>query len=237
LIGGVPLNRVHELEYEPGEVRLNVNYETSKMYIEKEPSEEYRTALETGRTQLQSLRNNPDQLLNIKDQKFEEELRAEEARKAKMEQEMMEKNEEDAQIRKNIQANNPEAVVKMDSKTLALVIATAVAGAGAASLFSANDENSNDSTVAQNETIDTESLIENITEISNASPSDTSSDDQSVEDDNQKPLVLTKKYISWDPDEDDGGLAWIGSLEDMLSIDVDDSPPNDNNSSDESSWQ
>lgn len=236
LIGGIPLNRVHELEYEPGEVRLNINYETSKGYIEREPSEEYRSALGTGRTQLQSLRNNPDQLLNIKDQKFEAELRAEEARKAKVEQEIMVKKEEDSKSRKNLQANNPEAVVKLDAKTLTLVSATIVAGAGAASLFSVDDEKSNDSNTVQNEIMDDEPSMDVIMENSSASPSGPPSDNELPKDDNQKPLVLTKQNMTWDPDEDDGGLAWIGSLEDMLSTDVDYTPPPSENSS-ESSWQ
>ena len=236
LIGGVPLNRVHELEYEPGEVRLNINYESSKRYADREPSEEYINALAVGRKQLKSLRNNPDQLLNIKDQKFEEELRAEEARRAKVEQEMILKNEQDAQYRKTLQAKNPEAVVKFDSKTLALISATVVGGAWAASLFSVDDEKSNDATTVQNELTDTEpEPLDLIMENSNASTSNTPSDDQLANAENETPLVLTKKNTAWDPDEDDGGLAWIGSLEDMLSTDGDYSPQGDNSS--ESSWQ
>ncbi len=89
LIGGIPLNRVHELEYLPGEVRLGVDYNSAHEYLLKEPSEDYAKAIARGRNELQSLRENPDEVRNVRDKEYAEQLRRDEemkARKAKEEE-------------------------------------------------------------------------------------------------------------------------------------------------------
>ena len=52
LIGGVPLNRVHEFEFQSGEVRLNVNYDTTHQYLSSTPSDEYLTYIKNGEEEL-----------------------------------------------------------------------------------------------------------------------------------------------------------------------------------------
>jgi len=74
LIGGIPLERVHELEYKPGEIRLNVNYGNARDQIKSESSEEYIKQVEKGREQLKQLRENPDDILDVRDKEFEKEM-------------------------------------------------------------------------------------------------------------------------------------------------------------------
>ena len=71
MIGGIPLNRVHELNYEPGEVRLNVVQSRALAMLPKEPSESYLEKIEKGKMELQKLRDNPDDIMNMNEKKYE----------------------------------------------------------------------------------------------------------------------------------------------------------------------
>ena len=84
LIGGIPLNRVHELNYEPGEVRCNVDYNSINLLSSKQPSEAYTEVIERGQKQLIYLRENPDMKMNIKDLKYEAEEKLEAQKKSKV---------------------------------------------------------------------------------------------------------------------------------------------------------
>ena len=77
LIGGIPLNRVHEFNYRSGEVRLDVNYESTHAYLLSQPPEDYKEAISRGREKLISLRENPGEL-NYRDQQYAEQLRKDE---------------------------------------------------------------------------------------------------------------------------------------------------------------
>lgn len=62
LIAGIPLKDVHALNFEPGEVRLDVTMDSSlQLFNDKLLSSEYREMIEVGQKQLESLRN--EQLL------------------------------------------------------------------------------------------------------------------------------------------------------------------------------
>ena len=80
LIGGIPLNRVHEFNYRSGEVRLNVNYESTHAYLLSQPPEDYKEAISRGREKLISLRENPGEL-NYRDQQYAEQLRKDEEKR------------------------------------------------------------------------------------------------------------------------------------------------------------
>ena len=73
LIGGISLNRVHELQFQPGEIRCNVNYNSINALASQPPTKTYLDILQRGRVELKQLRDNPDLLRNIKDLKYEEE--------------------------------------------------------------------------------------------------------------------------------------------------------------------
>lgn len=74
LMGGIPLNRVHELQFCPGEIRCDVNYNSINALASQPPSQTYLDILQRGRAELKDLRDNPDLLRNIKDLNYEEEL-------------------------------------------------------------------------------------------------------------------------------------------------------------------
>ena len=60
LIAGIPLNRVHELDYEPGEARLNITMATTLALLEERQQsqdfrERYQARIDAGRVELQRL--------------------------------------------------------------------------------------------------------------------------------------------------------------------------------------
>ena len=91
LMGGIPLNRVHELEYGPGEVRLNVGYDTASSYMNKEPSSDYIETLQRGKEMLTELRENENDIVNVRDAQYAEDLRLEEERKSRLDKEAEDK--------------------------------------------------------------------------------------------------------------------------------------------------
>lgn len=60
LIAGIPLNRTHEMEYQPGQVQFDVNYHSARAAWA--PTPEYQQAISRGKTQLETLRQTAQQL-------------------------------------------------------------------------------------------------------------------------------------------------------------------------------
>jgi len=89
-IGGMPLNRVHELNFKPGEVHFNVTYESARLRMPspdnpdvlQSTDEIYLEKIKRGRNELQILRDNPDAVINVKDLEFQKTLRDEEEKAA-----------------------------------------------------------------------------------------------------------------------------------------------------------
>jgi broad specificity phosphatase PhoE len=78
MIAGIPLNRVHQLEYMPGEVRLDVTKASTLALLRtrenSDASTEYKEILARGRNELERLRNMaPEDIINVKDLKLEKE--------------------------------------------------------------------------------------------------------------------------------------------------------------------
>lgn len=79
MMAGIPYNKVHELEFAPGEVRLDLTMQSVRDFYavrkkELESSDEYRKTVETGKAELQRLRSmDPDQIVSKKDLKIEKE--------------------------------------------------------------------------------------------------------------------------------------------------------------------
>lgn len=124
LIAGVPLNRVHELEFHPGEIRCDVNYESVNALASRPPSQSYLDALERGRVELRQLREDPDALRNVKDLEYErereEEIRKQEARrKERAEADELERQRREARERESREAEarrKEEAKAREDEK-------------------------------------------------------------------------------------------------------------------------
>lgn len=75
LMAGIPLNRVHELEFKSGELRINVTPEsTLELWATKRDSPEYQETIARGRVALKQLQStSPDTIVSKMDQQIEAE--------------------------------------------------------------------------------------------------------------------------------------------------------------------
>lgn len=231
LIGGVPLNRVHEFEYKNGEVRVNINYDNAHDYITREPSDEYLDIIKSGEKDLKKLRSNPNEILNVREEQFLREQKEEEELKRKKEEELKKQQKEEALKRKK---ENARLIEKHDSNNKVdvssytknnLVIAGLSAVGAIGSLFvlgRTNDDEeeiiSFDSKSAINSdnneeqvTITSESLIDQTT----TPPFDTN-DKQTIVISDTMSSSSDQQNTSWDPNKDDGGEAWLGALSELM---------------------
>lgn len=74
MIAGIPYNRVHELHYRPGEIRLNVNQKTTRDLFNSGQvlPENYKERLAEGRQELKRLRSiKPEDIVNVRDERAE----------------------------------------------------------------------------------------------------------------------------------------------------------------------
>ena len=74
---------MHELNYEPAEVRFNVDYKSVNSLASHLPPQYYNDIISRGQNQLRYLREHPDEKRNIKDLKYEEEAKVEAENKKK----------------------------------------------------------------------------------------------------------------------------------------------------------
>lgn len=80
MIAGVPVNRVHELEWSPGEVRYNIDMENTLERLRGGPGKDYLGTIQQGKVQLANFRKHPELMVNIKEKRLMEEMQAEEER-------------------------------------------------------------------------------------------------------------------------------------------------------------
>ena len=265
LIGGIPLNRVHEFEYKSGEVGLNINYESAHALVESKPSDEYTEAIIRGREKLKKLLDNPDDVLNVRDQQYAEEwrqgeeLKAETAKQAQAQKDL--ESEEKARTQQLQQSNQPAAKESsFDSSTLTVGGIAAIGIIGAVALFGDNSDERppvpDSGTDSTQDNIDDDADIQNISGIpdsflskrvdfgeiiskskkseevsatrenivSPAKTSDSGNRTTVAEDKSSDSTVnkLRPAPPAWDSDEDDGGVAWLGALSEMMNEDIDD---------------
>lgn len=97
MIAGIPLNRVHQLEYRPGEVRLNVTKESTLEYLKNDDRKaEYDSVIAAGRKELKRLRAmKPDDLISVKDQMLENDRLEMEEYSRKLQEKRLAKEEKD----------------------------------------------------------------------------------------------------------------------------------------------
>jgi len=84
LVAGIPVSRVHELDYLPGEVRFDISMERTLMKLRSGPSEQYLETLRKGKDQLVALRENPERIVSVSERKDMDEARLEEERQKKV---------------------------------------------------------------------------------------------------------------------------------------------------------
>lgn len=128
MIGGIPLHRVHELEFAPGELRQDMKYASVNALWQKRqanPNASYTQALREGSSVLQELRETSE-YVNIKDQLYENEQKAIEdayqaQRKLKLQQEQR---DHQARLARQMEVAGPEIAISN----------TAVGAAGVAAI-------------------------------------------------------------------------------------------------------
>ncbi len=166
LIGGIPLNRVHEFEFKSGEIRLNINYENTQQYVSYVPSEEYLTYIKNGEEELRHLRENPEGILNVREQQYQVEQRLAEEKKVKEERAVQEKKEKEAmeklEMKKMKHKVEEESGNVMDINAPIIAGLAVVGGVGAFSIFIGGETNEQSADVFTNSTTtQTTNLLEN----------------------------------------------------------------------------
>jgi broad specificity phosphatase PhoE len=148
MIAGIPYNRVHELEYHPGEIRFDVTMEsTLKLWKQKQfvEGEAYNEILKQGRLALKELRATHDSggtVTNLKDKRIEEERIIIENEYRKKQQQRIEAELQREAIRSKRQYDVVEARRGTDKPDIgtdtALGMAAIVGSGSAAWYFSSN---------------------------------------------------------------------------------------------------
>jgi len=110
LMGGIPLNRVHELNFEPGEIRYDVTYSRVLQDMPSDPLPSYKAAIARGTTTLEQYESDPNQFLDLR----EEERLAEEELGRKLAQKEIDLRE------KEVLAQNEEIHRKLAQKEIDL---------------------------------------------------------------------------------------------------------------------
>jgi hypothetical protein len=108
MIAGIPYNRVHELEFAPGELRLDVTYESIlALWKTKQNDPAYAAVLEQGRAKLAKLRSTTD-IVSLKDEMVENERLAVEV--AFREKQTKRQQEEEAERRRRLQERQEQII-------------------------------------------------------------------------------------------------------------------------------
>jgi broad specificity phosphatase PhoE len=124
MIAGIPYNRVHELEFAPGELRLDVTYESIlALWKTKQNDPAYAAVLEQGRAKLAKLRSTTD-IVSLKDEMIEKERIAME--EALQEKQMKRQQEGDTKRRRQLQERGEELFAKSEQNTASPGVLAAV---------------------------------------------------------------------------------------------------------------
>jgi len=229
LIGGIPLNRVHELHLYPGEVRFNVTYDNAQTFLVND--QRYSEILKNGREELRLLRQTPNKVINVKDLRYEEEKRLEEeAAKAQRLQRM--KEEEEARREKEFLASSTTTTLSSAGQiledngvldTFVSMGALAIVGASAIA-FSSDGSSKDNDTISKKE--DVPSSNNDTLQETKDTPDTITLYDDTVTTNIYKELLprtqaerieMAEKAMEEYLDQDDGGDAWLGVLSDIIS--------------------
>lgn len=169
MIAGIPLNRVHELEYEPGEIRLNVTMASTLAFLKENDREEYNKVIAAGRQELKRLRSlKPDEVISVKDRMLEKDRLETEAKARMQEQKRIEKEQadraareaRDRQIREERQqarGENGAGSLGLSSTVLLDAAGISVTGATVALMAGNSDEEEEETIASLSNRTETES--------------------------------------------------------------------------------
>ena len=174
-ISGIPLNRVHEFEFNSGEARVNIDYVSARQFLSFEPSEDYLTIIKNGEEELKALREKGDQILNVREQQYQLEQKLDEEKKLKEEQSIQEQREKQATEKRKVQDEKRASVVIDEQNRSSAIIAglTAVGGGSALALFGSdsNDEEGNIADEAKDDSSEKINQPESLNESTVSKPS------------------------------------------------------------------
>lgn len=244
LIAGVPVNRVHELEWSPGEVRYNIDMDNTLGRLRCGPSKEYLETVQQGKVQLANFGKHPELMVNIKEKRLMEEVQAEEdrVRKAK-EDEIARKaaqEEKKASAAKATSFREPRAVTRGDGEgDLSDLMPLGVLGlAGAMATFNGGKDEKDENDQKKDSIDDKQSLVAvedeelspelkvmedlidrhpiGIPEMSSDSLETLMKIEQQTE---EEKLDIAAEAMEEYLNKDDGGDAWLQSVASILEED------------------
>lgn len=239
MMAGIPYNRVHELEYAPGEIRLNVTREsTLELWKTRQGNATYAALVEQGRKRLKTLRAT-NEFVNMKDQKIEAERLTIAQRKIEKDEERVRVEELDRQkyLERQSQVANFQSSDSFALPSVAQALA-GVAGIGAATtqIGRGGDDNDNALGDSPEKSSDAEDPISEPLAVEVREPTLTNGslyssttraaqrvngDTNSIFDEGPSPLHpenrkrTAEKAMQDYMDEDDGGEAWLRSMAEL----------------------
>jgi hypothetical protein len=114
LIAGIPLNRAHELRFAPGEVRMDITYDSVRAFLPAEPTPEYLEAIERGKVELERLRTTVD-VVSVREEEYTKQVQEQQAAAAEWAQNNSKRREEKRMER---QQRNEAATAKRQGALL-----------------------------------------------------------------------------------------------------------------------
>lgn len=213
MISGIPFNRVHELNFNPGEIRFNVTMDNVLNHLASSTSSSiYKSKISKGKEYLRTLlETDTDDIVNVK----EEQERAE----MKRQKELYETKQNNALKRSTASSTNTISLSQSQHlPAFGALLAISVAAIGK---VLRKDDNliteSNDSRLEKNQTID--SLSTNIIgneippfEPITISPPTTINGEKSKEEKVKLAEDAMKSYL----DQGDGSDEWLGTIADII---------------------
>ena len=235
MIAGMPVNRVHELEWSPGEVRYNIDMENTLDRLRGGPGKVYLDTIQQGKIQLANFQKHPELMVNIKEKRLMEEMEAEEDRVRKAKEAEKARRAEQEGKKAATSFREPRAVTRGDSEgDLSDFMPLGVLGlAGAMATFNGgkDEKDENDQkkdsiadrqVVAKDEGLSSElKVMEDLIDRHPIAIPEMSSDsfealmkiEQQTE---EEKLALAAAAMEEYMEKDDGGDAWLQSVASIM---------------------
>ena len=238
MIAGVPVNRVHELEWSPGEVRYNIDMENTLESLRGGPGKIYLDTIEQGKIQLANFRKHPELMVNIKEKRLMEEMQAEEDRVRKVKEAEIARRIAREEKKAATSFREPRAVTRGDGEgDLSDLMPLGVLGlAGAMATFNGGKDEKDENEKEKNSSADGQMVVESedlsselkamedlidrhpieIPEMSSDSFEALMKIEQQTE---EEKLALAAAAMEEYMEKDDGGDAWLQSVANMMEED------------------
>jgi len=242
MIAGIPYNKAHVLDFSPGEIRLDVTMaSTLQLYQTKSKSSGgmYDTLVESGKTQLATLRSIDEQdLVSKKDQLIEKERMEieQEYRQKEAARQAKEERQRQADLVRINEARSAADASDPSSTYAAAVVGAAFAGYAAMASSTRDDRTESDREQMGSDNVTDTPIVPSMqtrgatisTSLGSAAPAgDTDTREPyrgiyepRVRSDEER-LAAAREAMQTYLDQDDGGLAWLQVMADIVDEDDD----------------